>query len=113
MSSTPEHEISGGNVFADLGLADADNHQLKARLVSRIAEVMKKRDLNQVQTATILGIGQPDVSKLLKGHFEKFSAERLMRFLTDLGCAVDIVIWSDDRQQATDTIRLHATAQPS
>ena len=113
MSSTPEHEISGGNVFVDLGLADADNHQLKARLVSRIAEVMKKRDLNQVQTAAILGIGQPDVSKLLKGHFEKFSAERLMRFLTDLGCAVDIVIWSDDRQHATDTIRLHATAQPS
>ena len=83
---------SGGNVYADLGFKNAEEHALKAELVRRIAAVMKDQALTQTAAARRLGIEQPDVSKLLKGHFRQFSVERLMRFLVALGQDVEIVV---------------------
>ena len=40
-----EVEMGTGNVYADLGLADADETLIKARLVSRIAEIIKRKGL--------------------------------------------------------------------
>lgn len=80
------------NIFADLGYADAETHLLKAELVSRIQDRIADRKLTQVQAAAILGIGQPDVSRMLGGRFRDFSVERLMRFLTALGYEVEIVV---------------------
>jgi predicted XRE-type DNA-binding protein len=72
---------SSGNVYADLGLKDPEEHALKADLVRQIAAVMTEQKLTQTAAARRLGIAQPDVSKLLRGHFRQFSVERLMRFL--------------------------------
>jgi predicted XRE-type DNA-binding protein len=83
---------SGGNVYADLGLKNPEEHALKAELVRRIAAVMTDQNLTQTAAARRLGIAQPDVSKLLKGHFRQFSVERLMRFLVALGQNVEIVV---------------------
>jgi predicted XRE-type DNA-binding protein len=83
---------SSGNVYADLGLRNPEEHALKAELVRRIAAAMKKQELTQTAAARRLGIEQPDVSKMLKGHFRQFSVERLMRFLVALGQDVHIVV---------------------
>jgi predicted XRE-type DNA-binding protein len=83
---------SGGNVYADLGLKNPEEHALKAEFVRRIAAVMTDQNLTQTAAARRLGIEQPDVSKLLKGHFRQFSVERLMRFLVALGHDVEIVV---------------------
>jgi predicted XRE-type DNA-binding protein len=83
---------SSGNVYADLGIKNADEHALKAELVRQIAAVVKDQELTQTATARRLGIDQPDVSKLLRGHFRQFSVERLMRFLVALGQDVKIVV---------------------
>ena len=83
---------SRGNVYADLGVANPEEHALKAELVRRIATVMKDQDLTQTAAAQRLGIAQPDVSKMLRGHFRQFSVERLMRFLVALGQDVEIVV---------------------
>ena len=83
---------SSGNVYADIGFKNPDEHALKAELVRQIAAVMKDQELTQTAAATRLGIEQPDVSKLLKGHFRQFSVERLMRFLVALGQDVEIVV---------------------
>lgn len=83
---------SSGNVYADLGIKNPDEHALKAELVREIAAVMKDQELTQIAAARQLGIDQPDVSKLLRGHFRQFSVERLMRFLVALGRDVNIVI---------------------
>ena len=83
---------SSGNVYADLGLKNAEEHALKAELVRQIAAVMRDQDLTQMAAARKLGIEQPDVSKLLRGHFRQFSVERLMRFLVALGRDVEIVV---------------------
>jgi predicted XRE-type DNA-binding protein len=83
---------SSGNVYADLGLKNAEEHALKAEFVRQIAVVMKEQELTQTAAARLLGIDQPDVSKMLRGHFRQFSVERLMRFLVALGRDVDIVV---------------------
>lgn len=92
--STEEVKIErgSGNVFADLGRPDADAHQLKADLVTRIDEIIRRRRLTQTQAAELLGLSQPDVSRLLRGNFREYSIERLLRLLMALGRDVDIVI---------------------
>jgi predicted XRE-type DNA-binding protein len=83
---------SSGNVFADLGFADAGERQKKVRLALAINDVLKRRGLSQGKAAELLGINQPKVSALSKYRLEGFSVERLMRFLTALNQDVEIVI---------------------
>jgi predicted XRE-type DNA-binding protein len=81
-----------GNVFADIGVPNADEHFVKAQLVFKIDSIMKDRRMRQVDAAGVLGIRQPDVSKMLRGEFRQFSVERLLRFLVALGQDVEIVV---------------------
>ncbi|MCZ7646111.1 MAG: helix-turn-helix domain-containing protein [Planctomycetota bacterium] len=99
-----------GNVFADLGYADAEEHQTKARLASRIAKQIKKRNLTQAEAAKALGIDQPKVSAMLRGRFRGFSVYRLMRFVADLGCKVEIVAKEGGKRsrKIVDEIPVHA-----
>ncbi len=94
----PSAEVSGkivrssGNVFADLGLADAGERQTKVRLAIAINGVLQRRGLSQGKAAELLGINQPKVSALSKYRLEGFSVERLMRFLTSLNQDVEIIV---------------------
>jgi len=83
---------SSGNVFADLGVKDADTALAKAELAAEIARIIRGRRLTQAQAAALLGIDQPKVSKLIRGRLEGFTADRLMRYLTYLGRDVHILI---------------------
>ncbi|MEN9708639.1 MAG: hypothetical protein RIQ68_1047 [Pseudomonadota bacterium] len=85
-------EISSGNIFADIGLPNPEEHLLKAQLVVKITELMKQRKLKQREAAELFSMTQPDVSKMLRGHFHQFSVERLMRFLVALDQNVEIVV---------------------
>lgn len=84
--------VGSDNVFADVGLPNADEHLIKAKLVFKIDRIMKERRLKQVEAAAALGVKQPDISKMLRGDFRQFSVERLMRFLVALGQDVEIVV---------------------
>lgn len=85
-------ERGSDNVFADLGLPDAEGHLIKAGLVARIDNIIRQRGLKQVEAARLLGPSQPDVSRLLRGDFQDFSMERLLRLLTALGRDVESVV---------------------
>lgn len=87
-----EQEPSTGNVFADLGLADAGEHLIKAGLVVRIGRIIRQQKLTQAAAAQLMGIDQPKVSAMLAGQFRGYSVERLMRFLVALGQDVEIVV---------------------
>lgn len=95
-----DRQISSGNVFADLGLADADEHIVKANLVLKISQIIKQRDLTQTAAAKAMGIDQPKVSAMLAGQFRGYSVERLMRFLVALGQDVEIVVKPSKRGTA-------------
>lgn len=81
-----------GNVFADIGLPNAEEHLVKAKLVFKIDALMRERGLKQIEAADLLGVKQPDISKMLRGDFRQFSVDRLLRFLVALGQDVEIVI---------------------
>ena len=78
-------QTTRGNIFADLGLPNADEHALKARLVIYIDKMVEQAGLTQQAAAKKMGISQPDVSNLLRGRFEGFSFERLLGFVRALG----------------------------
>ncbi len=78
------------NIFADLGLAEADEHMLKARVVMFIGKMVEELDLTQQAAARRMGISQPDVSNMLRGRFENVSLERLLRCARALGTDVEI-----------------------
>lgn len=86
----PEHYVSSGNIFADFGDPDADELLARAKLMSRVYDIVRERRLTQAEAAKILGTNQPTVSDLMRGKFNKFSLERLIGFMTALGQDVEI-----------------------
>ncbi len=83
---------SSGNVFSDLGLSEADDLMGKANLALHIRRTIEERRLTQAQAAALLGLDQPKVSAIINGRLDGFSSDRLIRFLNDLGCDVQIKI---------------------
>ena len=55
---------SSGNVFADLGLPNAEERKLKASIVIELHRLVKERGLTQIKAAKLIGISQPDLSNL-------------------------------------------------
>ena len=95
---------SSGNVFADLGFADADERQTKVRLALAINRILEQRRLSQTQAAQRLGINQPKISALARYRLEGFSVERLVHFLNALGRDVEIVIRNKPASRRTARI---------
>ena len=85
-----------GNVFADLGLPNAQEHLAKANLAHSIIHLIKAAQLSQKEAAERLGVDQPKISALIRGKLQDFSIERLMRFATALD--QDVVITIRDPQ---------------
>jgi len=99
-----------GNVFADLGRPDAETHYLKAALASEILRVARKRKLTQRALGELVGISQPEVSRMARGHFREYSVERLMHFLTALGREIEIVIRPRSAARRSRPIAVKAVA---
>ena len=85
-------QTGSGDVYTDLGYSDSEDMIVKAQLVTKIADIIRKRGLTQENAAKVLGLTQPKISKLLKGQFRGISERRLLRCLTQLGRDVEIVI---------------------
>ena len=85
-----EFEVGSGNIFADIGLPDAETHFLKAQIVAEIYRLTKERKLTQTAAGKRMGISQPEVSRMFKGRFREYSVDRLMAFLTTFGRDVEI-----------------------
>jgi predicted XRE-type DNA-binding protein len=90
---------SSGNVFADLGLRDADEKQTKVRLAVAIQQIIQARRLSQAAAARLLDINQPKISALVNYHLDGFSVERLLHFLNALDRDVEIVIRKKPRSR--------------
>jgi predicted XRE-type DNA-binding protein len=94
-------DISAASVYTQLGYADADEMLIKAQLVSKIAEIIERKGLNQTEAAALLGLSQPKLSRLLRGGFRGVSERRLMDCLTRLGRDVQIVVKAPARAKKT------------
>ncbi|MBQ6657403.1 MAG: XRE family transcriptional regulator [Ottowia sp.] len=99
-------EEGSGNVYADLGVPDAEEMLAKCRLCMKIEEIIKARGWTQQQAAAVLGVPQPKLSKMLRGQFRGISQARLIECLTRLGRNVHIVVDPDDEERADRVGRL-------
>jgi len=95
-------EISGGNVYADLGDVQAEEMLIKARLAYKIGEIIKHRHLTQTDAAHLLGLTQPKLSGLLRGQFRGISEAKMLDCLNRLGRDVQIVVRKRSRSQVGD-----------
>ena len=85
-------EFSSGNVFADLGLPDAEKLKIKSGLVIEITKALRRLNLTQAEAAERMGITQPKVSALLRGEFSNLSERKLMDCLNRLGYDIEIKV---------------------
>jgi predicted XRE-type DNA-binding protein len=97
-----------GNVFADLGYADAEERQTKLRLAYAINGIIEHLRMTQAAAADRLGINQPKVSALANYKLDGFSVERLMMFLTALDQDVEIVIKKKPKSRSAARISVIA-----
>jgi predicted XRE-type DNA-binding protein len=86
----PKVEVGSGNIFADLGLPDAEDMLLKSMIVIELRRLIKQRKLTQTAAAKLIDISQADLSRILRGHFRGYSEAKLMRMLTAFGQDVEI-----------------------
>ena len=80
------------NVYADLGLLDADKLKIKSGLVIEIRKAMRNLNLTQQEAAKRMGITQPKVSDMMRGDFSNLSERKLMDCLTRLGYDIEISV---------------------
>jgi len=103
-------EPGSGNVFADLGYADARARTLKVELAMEVNRLLRERRLTQAASASLLGIRQPHVSDLVRYRLERYSVERLMEFLVRLGRDVEIRVRPRTGRRSRPAVRvLHGT----
>lgn len=88
------------NVYRDLGFPDAEEMLVKAQLVTKIREIIRSKDLTQMEAAKILGLPQPKLSGVLRGQFRGVSERKLIDCLTRLGRDVEIVVKESVRRRA-------------
>jgi predicted XRE-type DNA-binding protein len=79
-------------VFADLGLPNPEERLLKAQLMHAISTEIRRRQLTQDAACALVGLAQPDLSRIKNGRGSGFSTERLIDVLRYLGTDVEIVV---------------------
>ena len=93
-------EEGSGNVFADLGLPDAEERLVKSRLAGLITDIIRKKGWTQAEAADRLSTHQPTISALRKGRLNSITYDRLVSWLVALGRPVEIRIGVETRRAA-------------
>ena len=87
---------SSGNVFADLGLEDADELLAKAELAFTLKQTIKQRGITQKRAAEMMGESEANVSRIVNMKLDAFSIERLQKHLIALGKVLELTIRDAD-----------------
>ena len=95
-----------GNVFADFGVKNPEEAQLKSRLALRLYKAIQDKGLTQRQAAEILGVDHAKVSAIVNGRLEGYSIDRLFRFLNALDVNVEIKLDAMPARQHHATTRV-------
>jgi predicted XRE-type DNA-binding protein len=92
MSEEIECYEGSGNIFADIGLANADELFARAQIGVEVLRILQDRGMEEPEIAALLGIEQAEASHLMNGHFSQFSEGKLLAFLKKLDREVILVI---------------------
>jgi predicted XRE-type DNA-binding protein len=81
-----------GNVFRDLGHANADAEQFKAILAAEIIKVLDRDRLTVRAAHGRTGIAAADFSRIRNANLGRFTVDRLMPILNRLGSRIEVKI---------------------
>ena len=84
LSSSPFNQ----NIFDAIGIRNAGDQEIKARLVFGLAKLIEAKGLTKTAAADLMGIARPDLSKVLRGKL-RVSLERLLNLVRALGSDVE------------------------
>jgi predicted XRE-type DNA-binding protein len=101
-----EFEISSGNVFADLGLPDAEELKIKSGLAIEITRAVRRLGMTQQEAGRQMGISQAKVSSLMRGDFSNLSESKLMECLNRLGYDIEINLRPAERAVGRRTLAI-------
>ena len=79
-----------GNVFRDLGHANADIGQLKAILAAEIIKALDKQGLSVRGAHSRTGVAAADFSRIRQADLSRFTVDRLMSIINRLGSRVEV-----------------------
>jgi predicted XRE-type DNA-binding protein len=79
-----------GNVYRDLGHANADVKQLKALLAAEILKALDRERLSVRQAQVRTGIAAADFSRIRNADLGRFTLDRLMSIINRLGSRVEV-----------------------
>ena len=77
---------------------------MKAQLVSRIGELLAERGMPRTEAATLLGIPQSMLSKMLRGEFRGVCLYELLKCFTRLGYDVHIAFRPRPNRRSNGTV---------
>ena len=81
-----------GNVFRDLDRQDADVQQLKALLAAEIIKTLDRENLTVRAAQTRTGTAAADFSRIRQADLGRFTADRLMGIINQLGGRVEVKV---------------------
>jgi predicted XRE-type DNA-binding protein len=81
-----------GNVFADLGDADAEAKQLKAQMAAEIIGTLNRRGLTVRQAAKAAQVDPADIQRIRNADLSRFTLDRLIRVAYRLGRRVEMKV---------------------
>ena len=93
MSDEPMGIVRGsGNIFRDFGYPDADVRQAKALLAAQIIKVLDSEGLSTRQAEARTKIAHSEFVRIRNANLGRFTIDRLVTILGQLGQAVELSI---------------------
>jgi len=94
MTKKLKMEKGSGNIFIDVGFPPEEAHNLlmRAELMMKIEDYVKRNGATQRQAAKHLGITQPRLNQLLKHKIDLFSLDALVNIATRAGMQVKLTV---------------------
>lgn len=65
---------------------------IKQIIAVKISQIIRERNMTQMQASKLAGIAQPRLSRLINGKLKGVSFEMMLRILIELGAGIEIVI---------------------
>ena len=97
MRAKEKVRLGRANVFADLEFENPEEELIRADLAATVDALLSNLEGTQKAIGQRLGLGQSEVSDLMRGRYGRFSIDRLLRILTKLGFKVDLKVTAPKR----------------
>jgi predicted XRE-type DNA-binding protein len=101
-----DYTISSGNIFQDLGFANAEEKLAKVKLASVIADILEQQQITLQQAAQILELEVEQINNLTNGILKDFTIEKLLTYLIKLGHNIEIMVTNKPAETSQSKINV-------